>query len=221
MPWRRSAGAIISLASGVAAAYHFMGMSSWDYFWLFGTSMQPTFGCKPGVDVVVWINRSLPSPLRVGDVVIARHPRDPTRRICKRVAAVGGDEVVWCDHSLGSRNEGGNSSSSSSGDLDYCTDCEAAGGVLRSLVVDAESVFLVGDNPETSVDSRSFGPCPTAHVEALVIAVLIPSFGWVSSDPSRVARFLRQAKPTASDESSAVSMLTQTAAAAAADSLHL
>src|SRR5205823_12371876 len=53
-----------------------------------GDSMRPTL--EPGDRLVVWA----PGPVRAGDLVAVRDPRNPARTVVKRVAAVGGEGVA-------------------------------------------------------------------------------------------------------------------------------
>jgi nickel-type superoxide dismutase maturation protease len=62
------------------------------------------------------------TPLRVGDVVVARRPDRPELEIIKRIQAIGVDGTV----------------------------------------------FLVGDNPASSTDSRQFGPVTREQIVARV-----------------------------------------------------
>jgi signal peptidase I len=49
-------------------------------------------------------------------------------------------------------------------------------GVAR----DETSVFVLGDNPENSTDSRQFGSVPGHLVEGVVKAVIFPPWRWTS-----------------------------------------
>jgi nickel-type superoxide dismutase maturation protease len=83
-----------------------------------GESMLPAYraGDYLLVDVRVFLSRNP----RVGEAVVAKDPRDPSRRLLKRVTRVEPGPLVW----------------------------------------------LEGDNPEGSTDSRHFGP--VAELEGLV-----------------------------------------------------
>lgn len=62
------------------------------------------------------------TPLRIGDVVVARRPDRPELEIIKRIQAIDGDGAI----------------------------------------------FLVGDNPSSSTDSRQFGAVPRERIVARV-----------------------------------------------------
>jgi inner membrane protease subunit 1 len=67
-----------------------------------------------------------------GDVVIAWAPYDPEKLVCKRIAGVAGD-VVQREYFIGSRK------------------------IKSSVEVPPGHVWLLGDNPDNSKDSRNYG----------------------------------------------------------------
>ena len=73
-------------------------------------------------------------PFCKGDVVIAVCPTDPNRRICKRIEGVEKDIVCVSHHHH---------------PFPLVTE------------VPAGHVYLCGDNPGNSTDSRNYGPVPT------------------------------------------------------------
>ena len=95
-----------------------------------------------------------------GDIVSVRVPSD--EYYIKRVIAVGGDEVDLRDGALyinGVKEEG-----------DYIrgvTEPED-GAVTYPFTVGEDDVFVVGDNREQSVDSRSFGCVNRSQVRGIV-----------------------------------------------------
>lgn len=78
---------------------------------------------------------------KIGDVVIARCPYDPDKMICKRIAAVATDDVVINPRSF------------------YPS-------VVR---IPRGHVWLAGDNPDQSTDSRSYGPVSTGLIRGRVV----------------------------------------------------
>jgi len=109
---------------------------------LSGPSMSPTF--NPLNDVVLVEKFLYPTllPLRRGDIVIASglQSHDPLHGyVCKRIIALPGDVVL--------KNS-----------LYYQPSGE------RRLVVPEGHVFLEGDNPPKSRDSRHYGPVPMGLV---------------------------------------------------------
>jgi len=112
-----------------------------------GTSMLPTL---QGGEII-WLNH-LPNSeekdkdLRVGDVVVYLIPRLSTRTYgLKRVLGLPGDAVFVRD-------------------VDY--------GYW--VTVPRGKVWLQGDNTETSIDSRNFGPVPLSLVESKAKYLLWP-----------------------------------------------
>jgi signal peptidase I len=121
------------------------------------TSMVPTL-C-PGARALAWT----PGAGRLadrGDVVTVRDP-DSRRVLVKRVVAVAGDIVEVYDGRLLvnrlPRSE------------EY-VDLEAVDGTFFGPVdVANESVFVMGDEREHSVDSRDFGALPLEQVTGIVL----------------------------------------------------
>ncbi|KAL9956044.1 hypothetical protein ACROYT_G037463 [Oculina patagonica] len=98
---------------------------------LSGPSMTPTFNVKQDGDLV--ITEHLSAQLRTikkGDVVIVRSPEDPNCLICKRIAAMSGELIRT--------------------GIDGKDDFKIPRG----------HVWLLGDNPDCSKDSRDYGPVP-------------------------------------------------------------
>jgi signal peptidase I len=112
----------------------------------------------------VW--RQVTSPLQVGDVVVVHHPsRKGT--VCKRVLGLPGDQVLP-ERVLGSGVRG------------------------RLVVVPDGHLWLEGDNPANSADSRSYGPVPAA---LLVGRVLFRVWPLRSSDTDTNGTLRRGASP--------------------------
>ena len=75
-------------------------------------------------------------PVSVGDVVMALSPRVEGRTVCKRVVAIGPDErFTWTRYG-----------------------CEMLGNVPNG------HVWLEGDNPSVSHDSRDYGAVPQGQL---------------------------------------------------------
>ncbi len=116
-----------------------------------GSSMSPTYADGS----LLWTT-PVDRPLQPGDVVIADTPEG---RVIKRVALLPGDRRVQWQSRL--RWE----------DLTTLSlpRSRFSQRRLRMLTVPSGTVFLLGDNLDRSVDSRSFGPIPIADIHRIVI----------------------------------------------------
>ena len=102
--------------------------------------------------------------LRPGDVVQLRAPNG--RRVCKRILGVGDDIIeAKVPDAQGERRP-------------------------KRIRVPRGYAWVEGDNPDFSVDSRTYGPVPVASIEGRVFATLYPrlrlmprSFEHVESGP--------------------------------------
>lgn len=127
-----------------------------------GASMQPTL--NPTGDWVLVNNFVL--RLRRGDVVIAKSPNGDL--VCKRVCAVAGETISTTLPT----------SAEISSDF---FDLVAAASppnlvpvVTQTITVPEKHVWLEGDNPAASFDSRAYGPVPMRHVRGRVVARVWP-----------------------------------------------
>jgi signal peptidase I len=104
-----------------------------------------------------WLTQ-VTSPLAVGDVVVVQHPH---RRgtVCKRVLGLPGDQILLYraqNQRFSSNNRFSNS---------------------QLLTVPDGHVWLEGDNPNNSADSRSYGPVPAALIQGRVLCRIWPLRG--------------------------------------------
>ena len=114
--------------------------------------MSPTYA-----DGAVLWTKPVDRPLRRGDVVIADTPEG---RVIKRVALLPGDRRLQWKAPCG-------------GAVDLVglrpPDSRVGWTRIQSLPVPPGSVFLLGDDLNGSLDSRSFGPIPLDQVRRLVV----------------------------------------------------
>jgi len=115
-----------------------------------GDSMLPTLADGA---VVLVLRAPFAGKPRQGEVVTLESQGES---IVKRIAAVGPCSVSW-EH-----------------DSFHIMDDSIHGAQARSANVPEGSVFLLGDNPATSIDSRSFGARAFPELSGRVIAVLSP-----------------------------------------------
>ncbi|XP_066917597.1 mitochondrial inner membrane protease subunit 1-like [Clytia hemisphaerica] len=126
---------------------------------LSGPSMLPTFNKYGDADVVITekISKRSTASIKVGDIVISKSPTSPTNLVCKRVAATAGDHVRSSPEML-------------------------THGCPKLFEVPRGHIWLLGDNPENSTDSRSYGAVPIGLIHGKVCFKVwpIPDFGFVS-----------------------------------------
>ena len=100
--------------------------------------------------------------LRPRDIVQFRFPLGTSGRAVKRVVAIAGDRVA-----IGPRTI-------VVGDRVIAAAGAPSEGAARRRVetVPDDHVFLLGDNPSISIDSRSFGPVPETEIVGRVVFVI-------------------------------------------------
>jgi len=148
-------GVAIALAAAARAAVHIYSIPS--------RSMAPTL--EPGDQIVV--TRYFRSEPERGHVIVFRSPTGSDELIVKRVVAVPGDLI---DSRLGRVRIGRHTLAEP-----YVLRA-AASGSIEPQVIPAESYFVLGDNRDDSLDSRSWGVVPRSHVIGRAQVVL-----WSSS----------------------------------------
>ncbi|HEY0371414.1 MAG TPA: signal peptidase I [Thermoanaerobaculia bacterium] len=136
-------GVAIALAAAARAAVHIYSIPS--------RSMAPTL--EPGDQIVV--TRYIRSMPERGDVIVFRSVSDPDELIVKRIIGVPGDLV---DSRLGRVRVGGHTLPEA-----YVLRT-AATGAIDPQVIPAEAYFVLGDNRDDSLDSRTWGVVPRSHV---------------------------------------------------------
>ena len=129
-------------------------------------------------------------PVGAGDVVVCRSPTTwrpgAFERVAKRVAAGPGDVVSFVDaaecrhcRSVRTRLASGERGDPVPRDGDGTKIYER-----KRLVVPPGHVWLAGDNPAKSTDSRAYGAVPLALVEGRVAWTIWPHWGPIPSLPA-------------------------------------
>ena len=136
-------GVAIALAAAARAAVHIYSIPS--------RSMAPTL--EPGDQIVV--TRYFRSEPERGDLIVFRSPSGTDELIVKRIIGVPGDLV---DSRLGRVRIGGHTLPEP-----YVLRAAATGAIDPQLVP-AESYYVLGDNRDDSLDSRTWGVVPRTHV---------------------------------------------------------
>lgn len=124
------------------------------------TSMAPTLPDGS----LVWLDKVSPDlrGVQAGQLVTFRSPDDGAIMV-KRVVAVEGQTVAMQDGVL---------YLDGTAVKEPYVDQRTIDGVYFSTVHLAKNeIFVLGDNRETSIDSRAFGPIPANIVEAYVVGV--------------------------------------------------
>jgi signal peptidase I len=136
-------GVAVALAAAARAAVHI--------YWIPSGSMAPTL--TPGDQIVV--TRYIRSTPERGDVIVFRSPAGSDDLIVKRVVGMPGDLV---DSRLGRVRIGGHTLPEP-----YVLRT-AATGAIDPQVIPADSYYVLGDNRDDSLDSRTWGVVPRTHV---------------------------------------------------------
>ena len=126
-------------------------------------SMAPTL--EPGDQILV--TKYLRSTPERGDVIVFRSTTGTDELMVKRVIGVPGDLV---DSRLGRVRIGGHTLP------EPYVRRAAASGAIDPQVIPADSYYVLGDNRDDSLDSRTWGMVPRAHVVGQARLVL-----WSSS----------------------------------------
>jgi signal peptidase I len=126
-------------------------------------SMTPTL--PPGALLLIEkVSYRLGEPHR-GDIVVAEDPRNG-ESIVKRVVAVGGDSVGIEDGVLVLNG--------ATIDENYIDNENMDGFYFGPDLVPADHVFLLGDNRDTSEDSRAFGPVDVDAIDGRILLKMWP-----------------------------------------------
>lgn len=124
-------------------------------FYVKGQSMEPNFHDSDYL-LIDEISYRFRAPVR-GDVVVFRYPRDPAEFFIKRIIGLPGDRVVIRDNRVWVGVSGGDVKLYPE---PYLKPSVATRGEY-DVTVGKNEYFLLGDNREASLDSRSFGPIDT------------------------------------------------------------
>jgi signal peptidase I len=155
---------VVACVLALALVASVTGLLPWQVMRVGSASMEPTI--PPGAAVLVdrWADE-----IDRMDVVVVDPPDGVGPQLVKRVVAVGGDEIGLEDGVLVV-----NGSPVCEPTIDPALiDAEYFGPVT----VPSGELFLLGDNRQSSVDSRVFGTVPADDVQGRVLARMWPSPG--------------------------------------------
>ncbi|MDQ0822156.1 signal peptidase I [Arthrobacter sp. V4I6] len=131
--------------------------------WVSSGSMEPTIAAGS----LVWLDRTAPrlTDLHSGQPVVFPEPEVGERSdgsiLLKRVVAAGGQTVMMKDGVLYVDGVAVTEP--------YVDQKSIDGVYFGSVTVPAGELFVLGDNRETSIDSRNFGPIPASEVLGTVL----------------------------------------------------
>ncbi|HEX9664397.1 MAG TPA: signal peptidase I [Patescibacteria group bacterium] len=140
---------IISLAIIIPVRYFLI-----QPFYVKGASMEPNFFDHEYL-VIDEISYRFKEPQR-GEIVVFKYPRDPSQYFIKRIIGLPGDKVEIKD----GRVYVGNLKLDESAYLNPET--KTLGDLVITL--EGDEYFLLGDNRNFSLDSRSFGPVKKSFI---------------------------------------------------------
>jgi signal peptidase I len=129
-----------------------------------GTSMMPGLDDQERVFINKFIYRL--EPIRRGDIVVFRYPRDPSKSFIKRVIGVGGDRVRIED---GRVYVNGQLLEEAYVPAEYFDQRSYA-----DVHVPPHFYFVLGDHRNLSNDSRDFGPVDSRFIYGKAVCVYWP-----------------------------------------------
>lgn len=131
-----------------------------------GMSMEPNF--QDGQFLLInKLSYRLGDPQR-GDVIVFHYPRDPSRDFIKRVIGLPGETVEIVDGQVFIDGE----------HLPDLTDIIPASYTAAPITVNADELFVMGDNRPNSSDSHSWGTLPMNLVVGKVLLSYWPPNTW-------------------------------------------
>ncbi|HUO13511.1 MAG TPA: signal peptidase I [Verrucomicrobiae bacterium] len=113
-----------------------------------GTSMMPSLEDQERIFVNKFVYRL--EPIKRGDIVVFRYPRDPSKSYIKRVIGIAGDRIRIDAGQVYVNDEPLNE--------DYVPSAYIDMRSYPETTVPPNSYFVLGDHRSMSNDSRDFGP---------------------------------------------------------------
>lgn len=135
-------------------------------FYVKGASMEPNFYDHEYL-IIDEISYRFSEPER-GDVVVFRYPRNPQEFFIKRIIGLPGESIQVKDGEVYIFNEG-----NEDGVLveeNYLDKNNKTHGTNENIIsLDNDDYFVLGDNRNSSKDSRSFGPVDESFIVGKVL----------------------------------------------------
>ena len=198
----RAAQSMIKAIIQTASFAHVINEHVFEITICIGPSMLPTFNQRGDVVFVERMNGTNGKEISKGDVVVAISPSNRKHMVCKRVCAVGGEEVLVkpsANQFLRGRGSDGvfpRSADDEIGDLDTVrtrvgrsTKTDEDDAIEKRMIkkiIPHGYVWLQGDNERNSTDSRDYGAVPREMIRGKVVAKVFPigERKWVERDES-------------------------------------
>lgn len=135
-------------------------------FYVKGASMEPNFFDHEYL-IIDEITYRLNEPVR-GDIVVFRYPRNPQEFFIKRMIGLPGETVQIKDGFITIFNK--ENPDGMTLDETYLPDGLKTYGLSEEKVVlGSDEYFVLGDNRNSSKDSRSFGPVNRTYITGRVL----------------------------------------------------
>ena len=141
---------IIIIALAIIKPIHYFLLQP---FYVKGASMEPNF-----YDAQYLIIDELSyrfTPVKRGDVVVFRYPRDPREFFIKRIIGLPGERVKVNDGKVAIFKNPASNTGLILDDSDYLGNTPTLGQI--DVVLSKDQYYLLGDNRGASLDSRIFG----------------------------------------------------------------
>src|SRR5258708_7281049 len=119
-----------------------------------GTSMMPSLDDQERIFVNKFVYRL--EPIELGDVVVFRYPRDPSKSYIKRVIGMSGDRIRIDGVQLYVNGQ--------ALDEDYVPPAYTDARSYPDQVVPPNCFFVLGDHRSMSNDSRDFGAVDQSYI---------------------------------------------------------
>ncbi len=144
---------IISLAIIIPVRYFLI-----QPFYVKGASMEPNFHDHEYL-IINEISYRFSEPQR-GDIVVFRYPKDPSQYFIKRIIGLPGEKIKIKDNKVYIYNEKYPNGLELNEEV-YLTEEENTPNLGKTeFILEQGEYFVMGDNRESSLDSRRFGSVP-------------------------------------------------------------
>lgn len=153
---------VISLAIIIPVRYFLI-----QPFYVKGASMEPSFYDHEYL-IIDEISYRFNEPRR-GDIIVFRYPKNPQEYFIKRVIGLPGEDIEIKDGEVFVYNN--EYKEGATLEEDYLpVGTKTYGGFSKDMVsLDEDEFFVLGDNRNSSKDSRSFGPVKRSFITGRVL----------------------------------------------------